>query len=90
MKSKVTQLHPDKGVVTYAREIIPWTIARVKDELPDVPVLYQGKVYKGQLRGRKMDFPRVYFVVDGKHAFDAEWSWQTIVDCLNNGGSLRY
>lgn len=89
MKSKITQLHPDKGVVTYAREIVPWTVERVKDELPDMPVLYQGKVYQGQLRGRKMDFPKVYFTVNG-HELNAEWSWQTIVNCLNNGGSLRY
>ena len=70
-----------------------WTVARVKDELPDVKVMVgprqNNAIVTGQVRGRKMDFPRVYFTVNGIEN-SAEWAWQTIADCLNNDRPLRY
>ena len=67
-----------------------WTVERVKEELPEVKVLIGKKtVVDGAVRGRKMPFAGVMFSNNGVFV-TAEYAWQTIVDCLNDGRPLRY
>lgn len=72
-----------------------WTVERVRDELPDVPVAYlrhpdalrsrPASWIKtiGLVRGRRLDFALVWF--DGR---TAEFSWTTIARALNTGETL--
>lgn len=66
-----------------------WTVEKVKEELPPVKVLVNGKVYAGEIRGRKLDFPTVFFNVNGMEV-RGKWAWSTICNCLNNNKPLRY
>jgi hypothetical protein len=59
-----------------------WTISKVKDELPTIKVKHNGKIYDGQINGRRLDFPRVTIKVNGEW-IKAEFAWQTLVNCLN-------
>lgn len=66
----------------------PWTVERVKDELPDVQVLVDGKSYRMIVRGRKLPFAQVRPFEVGS-AVQYEFAWSTIADCLNRGVPLR-
>ena len=65
-----------------------WTAQRVKDELPDVDILVDNKLYRMIVRGRQLPFAHVQ-PFDVGSAVVYEFSWQTIADCLNKGVPLR-
>ena len=65
-----------------------WTAQRVKEELPDVDILVDGRVYHMIVRGRQLPFAHVQ-PFDVGSAVVYEFSWQTIADCLNKGVPLR-
>ncbi len=62
-----------------------WTAQRVKDELPRVDVLLNGKLLPGRVLGRMNRFATVHF---GNHMY-FEWAWDTIASCLNRRVPLR-
>jgi hypothetical protein len=69
-----------------------WTIERVKQELPDVPVLmdsgvFQGQVLTGKVTGRKCAFATVT-VPEISRSLSVSASWQSLVMILNGGKSL--
>ena len=67
-----------------------WTVEKVKDELPDVRVqVNKTLILDGRIAGRKLDFASVMFVNNGVMA-TCQFSWKTIVDCLNGERPLRY
>mgnify|MGYP001601434859 CR=1 FL=1 len=53
------------------------SIARIKDELPDVTVQIGRKIYRGRLTGRTCDFPTVTVSL-GHTVWHATYSWQAI------------
>ena len=63
------------------------TIATVKRDLPKVQIkLMSGKVIEGNISGRRNKFATVWT----KDNYDGwEFSWQTIVNALNNEQPLR-
>ena len=62
-----------------------WTEAEVRDELPDVQVLWGGAVHRGRLGGRKLRFATAHFA----GGYRAEWPWSAVVRSLNSGEPLR-
>lgn len=66
-----------------------WTVQRVREELPEVPVTVQGVVCIGQVAGRCLPAARVYFTYLGD-MFNAEWSWTAVARALNTGKPLLY
>lgn len=74
------------------RTVSAWTLCRVRDELPKVSVLIDGKTYEGRIHGPRLRFPMVRIIGAGPLA-DAlgpiEFSWDTIVGALNAGRPLR-
>jgi hypothetical protein len=65
-----------------------WTVQRVKDELPDVDILVDGRKYCMTVYGRQLQFAIVRPFECGS-AVEYTFSWQTIADCLNKGVPLR-
>lgn len=68
-----------------------WTIARVIEEMPDVPVYARKskKRYTGHITGRRLDFPKVWF--DGLDGIvETEVAWATLVHILNDGTELLF
>lgn len=63
------------------------TIEQVKQDLPDVLVIFQGKTYTGHTNGRKMDFCMVWVPELSAHH---EFSWTAIQRAVNNNHSLRF
>jgi hypothetical protein len=63
------------------------TIQEVKDNLPDVPVKYGGKVVMGWLRGRLLPFPKVFI---GPRGTIGGWevSWETATRAINTGNPI--
>lgn len=74
-----------------------WTIDSVKKELPIVPVILGKHEFLGKISGRKNQFATVtinYPVGERLYPNSPPWihyhfSWQTIVDVLNNGRKLK-
>ena len=64
-----------------------WTVARVKEELPDVQVMHHGKVVTMQVRGRKLGFAFVSTFMDT--SVSLEYAWSTVARSLNTGRPLR-
>jgi len=62
-----------------------YTIGQVKDELPDVPVLKEGKRVIGKIVSRIRPFATVILPTGERY----EVSWHTIVNVLNTGSSIR-
>lgn len=60
-----------------------WTIEKVKKELPEVKVNLNGRVIKGNIRGRKNRFASVSI---GSCSW--EFAWATIVHSLNSNKPL--
>ena len=73
--------HTVKGVV-----MKHWTPQDVRDELPMVHVLFNGKTYEARVIGRLNDFATVW-----SYALDRSWeySWKTIANALNDHKYLR-
>lgn len=70
----------------------PWTVAKVKEELPNVLVdLGKGNVQTGRLSGRQCPFAHVSVTNLGtlhlhSHLWmDFEVAWETVAHCLNTG-----
>jgi hypothetical protein len=75
-----------------------WTPAKVKSELPDVEVVWNGKKYQARVSGRLLPFAQVTLAwkaergrkymtpIMGPHF---EFAWETIAGALNNGRTLR-
>lgn len=65
---------------------LPWTVERVREELPDVTVDWAGVVtIHGKAVGRQNRFARVY---DGNR-YVGEWSWEAVARSLNTGRPLK-
>ncbi len=64
-----------------------WTVADVKEELPEVKVLVEShNIARAKVYGRSLDFASVMLLEDGRHF---EFSWDTIARSLNTGRPLR-
>ena len=67
-----------------------YTIASVKETLPEVRVQHNGKVYWACVRGRQNKFADVslFTIIHGNMikftGAHFEFAWETIVDALNN------
>jgi hypothetical protein len=65
-----------------------WTIKRVKEELPEVKVkLPGGRVVAGYVKGRTLDFAKVYFDYCGLQ-ISKEYAWEAVVKALNEDSPL--
>jgi len=71
-----------------------WTVEKVKQKLPSVPVNHNGTICNGVVQGRKLKFPVIYYFSDlakqpiqEPHVISA--AWETIADVLNNDGSIK-
>lgn len=61
-----------------------WTVARVKDELPDVPVRrIGGATVIARLTGRLNRFATLTMPGQGGCWVTFEVAWETVVSCLN-------
>jgi hypothetical protein len=73
---------------------MPWTVERVKEELPDVTVKLDGRIHPASVSGRKNAFATVTIETDEKRAGvpiclqPFEFSWETITNCLNGNRPL--
>lgn len=56
-----------------------WTIERVKEELPEIPLLFRGKVVLAHPCGRKNAFATVRY-----EEMSWEFSWETLTHILNS------
>lgn len=65
-----------------------WTAERVRAELPSVTVkaTTAQNVEQGRVQGRRGDFATVVWGDDRR----AEWAWETVARCLNEGRPLLY
>ncbi len=59
-----------------------YTVERVQEELPDVPVKFNGREVIGHIKGRQLDHPAVWIEVDGQH-YHRFYAWESIQDVLN-------
>lgn len=66
-----------------------WTAEKVRQELPDVKIVYNNNTHMGYVRGRRNIFASVFFYANG-HPLECECSWETIANCLNNSKPIRY
>ena len=70
-----------------------WTIEKVKNELPDIKINHHGKIIKGQIKGRKLKFPIVYYLRHNNLPFhdghEIMVSWETVVDVLNHDRAIQ-
>jgi len=64
-----------------------WTIERVKNERPNVPVTIRGKRVIATLSGRLLDFPWVDGMLHGIR-FSFQVNWTTVVRILNSGDAI--
>jgi hypothetical protein len=60
-----------------------WTIERVKAELPNVPVRFNGRDYPGTVRGSQELFAKVTAEPLRGIYCTQEVSWATLARCLN-------
>lgn len=75
-----------------------YTIAEVKESLPMVKVIWNGKKYWGAVSGRLNEFASVYpyIVIDHRKKLTHtiigpiyHVSWDTITNCINNDKFLK-
>jgi hypothetical protein len=59
------------------------TITDLKQQLPEVKVNLNGKLYNGKISGRTLRFPIVRF-----ENYAAEYSWETILNAVTSGKPL--
>ena len=62
-----------------------YTVGQIKDELPDVDVLYSGKRVACHIAGRDHLFARVILPND----LSVEVAWSTLANVLNTGRVVR-
>lgn len=73
-----------------------WTVAKVKAELPRVPVKVGRKQYAGRVSGRLNRFATVTIshiehgtgYLRGEPWHDWQFSWEAIANALNTGAAL--
>lgn len=70
-----------------AKQVAEWTIATVKEELPNVTVKDGETVYEAWVRGRRNKFAGVSW--GDKKQYTVEVAWETIVHCLNFGKPIN-
>ncbi len=67
----------------------PWTVAAIKEQLPNIKVRIGKKVVTGRISGRQRQFATVSVTNTGTlHRgnqiwIDREVAWETLVHCLN-------
>jgi hypothetical protein len=66
-----------------------WTVARVRRELPDVPVKYMGMEFVGRVTGRNNPVATVAIWYDSLW-FSAEVAWDTVAFVLNNDAMITF
>lgn len=66
-----------------------WTVERVRDELPDIRVLFDDDIVPGQLSGRYVDHAQVFFRNGHRTTTSVEVSWPCIVRLLNTNTALH-
>lgn len=62
-----------------------YTVGQIKDELPDIDVLYSGKRIACQIAGRDNLFATVIL----PNALSVEVAWSTLANVLNTGRFVR-
>ena len=73
-------------VENLSRPVAPyWTAGSVRANLPSVQVKHRGTISTGRIAGRKHPFGTVLW----GNGYSAEWSWDTIARCLNEGKPLQ-
>ena len=69
-----------------------WTVEDVRQNLPDLNVLYGGRVYRGHVSGRRSRFATVWARVGPKTGtfavVEATYSWEAVARALNGQRSL--
>jgi hypothetical protein len=73
------------------------TVAEVKNELPDVKILWEGRTYWARVTGRLNRFAGVspYQPVDGRKRVRIimgpvfEFAWETVTNAVNKGTTLQ-
>jgi hypothetical protein len=77
---------------------VVWTVAMVKEKLPDVRVKVGKKIVVGRVTGRLNAFATVTIQLEAGERLhrgnrpwaDAAFAWETLVDCLNDGRPLQW
>ena len=59
-----------------------WTPEEVRKELPSIMVLHNGRLYSGQVLGRKCQFATVSIKL-GTDWIDAQFSWEAVTTAKN-------
>jgi hypothetical protein len=69
-----------------------WTIHRLKDVLPDVPVYNHTtrQTLTGTVKGRQLRFPRVIVTLPCGTEVSFEVSWECLQRVLNTGSAVVY
>ena len=70
-----------------AQETKVWTAARVRDELPDVKIDFNGRIYPAIVRGRLCEFAGVIVPETGLRC---DVAWETVAHCLNANRPILY
>ena len=69
------------------------TIEEIKNLLPYVPVQHGEFRCNGSLRGRKLDFPVIYYYAEPTQPLDSPHvitvSWETVQQALANGKAVK-
>ena len=70
-----------------------WTVEDVRQNLPDLNVLYGGRVYRGHVSGRRSRFATVWTRVGTPSEtagtiVEATYSWEAVARALNGQRSL--
>ena len=65
-----------------------WTVEEIKEELPCVSVLFQGRHYIGRVSGRLCRFATVWVKPTDDQDIYAEYSWEAVTRAKNGNHSL--
>jgi len=79
--------------MTTQERVNEWTIADVRQNLPRVSVLYGGRVYLGNVSGRRCQFANVWARVGTPSEtagtiVEATYSWEAVTRAVNGRRSL--
>ena len=64
-------------------ELGHWTVARVKDELPSVQVMFAGRRHLATVSGRLNPFATVSVTTNGEPWLAANFSWEALANALS-------
>jgi hypothetical protein len=65
-----------------------WTAAKVREELPQVQIHLNGRVFNANVSGRRNAFATVWTREPG-FEFSVDVSWNTLARCLNSGHPVQ-